>query len=122
MYVVQYILLFVAGLGLSTAAYTDRARGYTAFLGVFVWFVLGNASTAVVFWDGAGGRHVQTSLALTWLCYLNAAMHAFLFLAALREELADDDTDAESPDDLGEQMNTGDLQGSYADPRLGGKP
>lgn len=109
MYVVQYALLFVAGILLSTAAYT-RDHVFAAFLGVFVWFVVGNASTAVVFFDGAGARQVQTSVALTWLCYLNAAVHAFLFIAALREALADDDTDPQSPDQLAQGVDTGDLQ------------
>lgn len=114
MWWVQYVLLFVAGAGLSAAAYLDHARGVTALLGVFVWFVVGTASTAVVLWDGAGTRHVVTSTPIAWLAYANASVHAFVFLAALREELTDDDTDPISPDELAQQVDTGDLQQSFS--------
>jgi hypothetical protein len=109
MYVTQYVPLFVAGVLLSVAAYT-RDHMAAAFVGVFVWFVIGNGSTAVVFFDGSGTRHVATSVAITWLCYANAAIHAFIFVTGLRDQLSDSATDPNSADALAQQVDTGDLQ------------
>ncbi len=105
MYVIHYAFLFVAGILLSIGAYRGLSRGFTGLMGVFVWFVLGNASAATVFWDGSGAEHVATSLSLTWLCYGNAAMHAVLFLVELRAAFIDDDTDELGVDEIAQRTD-----------------
>lgn len=109
MWWVQYALLFAAACALSAGAYLGRARGMTSLLGVFAWFVVGTASTAVVLWDGSGTQHVVTSVPVAWLSYANGAVHAFVFLAHIREELTDDEQDPTSPDDLAKRIDAGTL-------------
>ncbi len=105
MYQTHYVLLFVAGILLSIGAYRGRSRGFTGLMGVFVWFVLGNASAATTYYDGSGASHVATSLSLTWLCYGNAAMHAVLFLVELRAAFVDDDTDELGVDEIAQRSD-----------------
>lgn len=105
MYVIHYALLFAAGILLSIGAYRGLSRGFTGLMGVFVWFVIGNASAATTFYDGSGASHVATSLSLTWLCYGNAAMHAVLFLVELRAAFVDDETDDLGVDEIAQRSD-----------------
>jgi hypothetical protein len=122
MYVVQYVLLFGAAVLLSIGAFTGRGRGFAAILGIFGWIVVGNASSAVVYYDGAGAQHVATSTPLTWLAYAVAFMHVVALLLIVHDIMTDD-SDADSADDLPGQVdpsagNEPDIRGlqSNADP------
>lgn len=86
----QYALTFGAAVLLSVGAFSGRARGFAALLGAMVWFVLGNASAAVVYYDAAGTQHVAQSLPLTWLCYGVAAIHLVVLLLTVHDILTDD--------------------------------
>jgi hypothetical protein len=98
MYETQYILLFVAGCALTAGAWTDRATGFCAGAGVFVWFVIGFSSMALIAGDGAGGTDVYASAALAWLCYGNAAMHMVRLGIHIHDQLKDADEDAAALD------------------------
>jgi len=113
MYEIQYILLFISGLLVALGAFLGHARGFSAIAGTVVWFILGNASTAVEYFDPSGASHVATSVSLTWLCYGVAAMHVVVLLIAIHDQLTDDD-DVGSADELGEavdpsQVDSGDI-------------
>lgn len=94
MYETQYILLFLAGILLTTGAWTDRATGFCAGAGVFVWAVIGFATMALVAPDGAGGTDVYASASLAWLCFGNAGMHAVRLVIHIHDQLKDADQDA----------------------------
>lgn len=104
MYVVQYILLFVAAMVLSIGAFLGYARGFASLLGAFAWFIVGNASSAVVFWDASGARQVVTSVPLTWLCYAVGFVHLVVLLIEIHEMLTEEDN-VDSLDQLPEQMD-----------------
>lgn len=104
MYVVQYVLLFAAAVLLSIGAFRGHARGFASLLGIFAWFVTGNASSAVVFWDGSGTQHVVTSVPLTWLCYGVAAMHVIVLLIEVHDILTGEDS-VDSLDEFPEQVD-----------------
>jgi hypothetical protein len=101
MFETQYTLLFLAGVLLTIGAWTDRAAGFSAGAGVFVWGILGFASTALVAPDPGGGTLTQSSTALAWLCFGNAAMHAIALVMHLHEVLVEADDDAEQLDPIG---------------------
>lgn len=122
MYVVQYALLFGAAVLMSIGAFTGRGRGFPAILGIFAWVIVANASSAVVYYDGAGTQHVATSTPLTWLAYAVAFMHIVATLLIVHELLTGDDQ-TNSADDLAGQVdpsagNDPDIRGlqSNADP------
>ncbi|WP_435067701.1 hypothetical protein [Haloplanus sp. C73] len=98
MYETQYILLFLAGVLLTTGAWTDRATGFCAGAGVFVWLVIGFSSMALVAGDGAGGTDVYASTALAWLCFGNSAMHVIRLGIHIHDQLKDADEDAAALD------------------------
>jgi hypothetical protein len=103
MYETQYVLLFVSGMALTVGAWKlneDQGRGFAAVFGLFVWLVLGFASTAVVVRGGAGSEYVYSSQSLSWLCFGNATLHAVALVLHLHEMLtdADDDADLLDPD------------------------
>jgi len=105
MYVVQYVLLFGASVVLGVAAFLGYARGFAGVLGTFSWFVTGNASAAVVYYDGAGVQHVATSVPLTWLCYGVAAMHVVVVAIAVHETFIASEGEPDSIDDLPKQLD-----------------
>lgn len=104
MYEIQYILLFISGWLVAIGAFLGYARGFSSIAGTIVWFILGNASSAVEYYDAAGGSHVATAPSLTWLCYGVAAMHIVVLLIAIHDQLTDDD-DVGSADELGEAVD-----------------
>lgn len=108
MYETQFILLFIAGSLLTVGAWTDHARGFTAGAGVFAWGILGFGSTALVAPDPGGGTMVQSSAALAWLCFGNAAMHAIVLVIHLHEVLieADDDAEQLDPTNIADDIET----------------
>jgi len=103
MWVGQYVLLFAASVLLSIGAFVGYARGFASLLGMFAWFIVGNASVAVEYYDGAGGAHVAQSVALSWLCYAVAAIHFVVLLIAIHDEWTDDDV--ESADELPDALD-----------------
>lgn len=104
MWWIQYVLLFCASALLSVGAFTGYGRGFTSLLGMFAWFIVGNASSAVVYYDGAGTQHVAQSVPLTWLCYGVAVVHLVVFLITLHEIVTGDDTENTTPDELADQL------------------
>jgi hypothetical protein len=103
MWVGQYVLLFGASVLLSIGAFVGYSRGFASLLGMFSWFVVGNASVAVEFWDGAGTQHVVQSVALSWLCYGVAAIHFVVLLIAIHDMWTDDDV--ESAEELADAID-----------------
>jgi hypothetical protein len=101
MNVTVYGLLWVAGMALTAGAWLGYARGFSGIMGLFVWFVIGLSSSAVVVVGGSGSEHVFTEPAVAWLAYGNAAMHFVALLFAVHEALqpaTDDAGDALDPD------------------------
>jgi hypothetical protein len=84
MFAFQWELLFYAGVLLSLGAYLGYARVFAGALGIFTWFVLGNAATATQV-VSAGTTVVTDSTALAWLCYVNAAVHALALFIGFAE-------------------------------------
>jgi len=103
MWVGQYVLLFAASVLLSIGAFVGYSRGFASLLGMFSWFVVGNASIAVEFWDGAGAPHVAQSASLQWLCYAVAAIHFVVLLIAIHDMWTDDDV--ESAEELADAID-----------------
>jgi len=103
MWVGQYVLLFGASVLLSIGAFVGYSRGFASLLGMFSWFVVGNASVAVEYYDGAGAQHVAQSVALSWLCYAVAAIHFVVLLISIYELLTDDDVN--SADELADAVD-----------------
>jgi hypothetical protein len=115
MYLIQYVLLFGASVLLSMGAFLGRARGFAGILGIFSWFIVGNASAAVRFWDGAGTSHVVGSTPLVWLCYGVAVMHVVVTLLAIHDVLTEDER-VDSSEELADQIdpsrqNSADISG-----------
>jgi len=115
MYLILYVLLFGASTLLSIGAFLGYARGFAGTLGIFSWFIVGNASAAVRFWDGAGTEHVVGSTPLVWLCYGVAVMHIVAVAMTVHEVLTEDD-DIASPEQLADKVdpstqNDPDLEG-----------
>jgi hypothetical protein len=116
----QYLLLFLASILLSIGAFTGRARGFTSILGMFSWFIVGNASVAVVHFDGAGGKHVAQSEPLTWLCYGVAVVHFVALLIAIREEFVGED-DTEDAEDVAQGIDPAEIPSENFDIPGGGE-
>ncbi|GGM52510.1 hypothetical protein [Haloarcula argentinensis] len=101
MNVVVFSLLFVAGILLTAGAWLGHARGFCGIMGLFVWFVIGLSSSAIVVVGGAGSEHVFTEPAVAWLSYGNAAMHFVALIFAVHEALqpaTDEGPEALDPD------------------------
>lgn len=109
MYWIQYVLLFACGILLSMGAYLNRARGYSGILGIFVWFIIGNASIVLVIRaPGTGTEYVYESVAMQWLAYGNAAMHFVVTLLAVHEayEGVEDEADDLDPATINDRLET----------------
>jgi len=108
MYETQYALLFAVGCLLTIGAWTNRGRGFSAGAGIFVWGVLGFASTALVIRTDSGGEFVYESISIAWLCFANAGMHAIVLVLHLHEVLVDSDDDAQQldPTNIADDIDT----------------
>lgn len=70
-------------------------------MGLFVWFVIGLSSSAIVVIGGGGSEHVFTESAVAWLSYGNAGMHFVALVFAVHEALqpaTDESAEALDPD------------------------
>lgn len=105
MWWVQYAMLFVAAMVASIGAFSGRARGFASLIGMFAWFIWGNASAAVIHYDGAGTEHVATSIPLTWLAYAVAAIHLIVLLLTIHDILTKDEDDDETAEDIAEGID-----------------
>lgn len=119
MWWIQYVLLFGAATLLAIGAFTGVGRGFASLLGAFAWFLVGNASLAVTYYDGAGSRHIATSVPLSWLSYAVAVVHILVLMITLWDLLTDDDG-VDSPDQLADEIDFGDLDDEEADRILRG--
>lgn len=104
MWWIQYVLLFGAAVLSSIGAFSGRARGFASLVGMFLWFLVGNASVAVKYYDATGAAHVAQSPALAWLAYGVAAIHVVVFIIALHAVLTDD-SGIDAPDDLTDALD-----------------
>lgn len=82
-----FALLWLSGILLTAGAWLDYARGFCGIMGLFVWFVIGLSSSAVVVVGGAGSEHVFTESAVAWLSYGNAGMHFVALVFAVHSAL-----------------------------------
>lgn len=110
----QYVLLFIAATIATVAAFTGTGRGIGSLIGAFAWFIWGNASAAVVHFDGAGTEHVATSTPLVWLAYGVAAVHLVVLLLTVHEVVTEDEDD-DSIDDIVESVDPAEIAGSEAE-------
>lgn len=109
MWWILYILLFGAATLLAIGAFTGVGRGFTSLLGSIAWFIVGNASLAVEYYDGTGTQHVAQSVPLSWLAYAVAVVHLVVLLITVYDLLTDEDAGVDSPDELAEQIDVGEM-------------
>jgi hypothetical protein len=118
MWWIQYVLVFGAAVLSSIGAFTGRARGFASLVGMFLWFVVGNASVAVEYYDATGVAHVAQSTALTWLSYGVAVIHVVVFIIALHAVLTDDDSGIDAPDELVDALDPAALNNDDSTPQF----